>query len=277
METIITETKKNTNLVSNIDNFRSRYMEIDYDTGITVLFPSTEIYTYEHNLFRLLAESDQKKFTPRWEMRPDYASYDLYGSTIHWQLLLFVNSIHSIEDFKNLEYIFAPPLYLINKLVKDRVSKDDIYLINKKQDEFNNMFRMFARRERENTEYDKIATAENITEMNQNDALLESMQVATIEEKDDIFVLDEDDITDKLLTLSESPISISSVSLFVNNLSIPQKYGFDYVLKYDSNSEPRIVSWLDTDVTGGKSNMKYILSVGDEIHVKYVYEIDHTA
>ena len=83
METIVTEAKKNTNLISDIDNFRSRYMEIDYDTGTTVLFPSMEIYTYEHNLFRLLADSEQVRFIPKWEMRPDYASYDLYGSTIH--------------------------------------------------------------------------------------------------------------------------------------------------------------------------------------------------
>jgi hypothetical protein len=39
----------------------------------------------------------------------------------------------------------------------------------------------------------------------------------------------------------------------------------------------RIVSWRDIDCIGGKSNMKYILSAGDELRIKYIYEVEHSS
>jgi hypothetical protein len=124
VETIVFEAERNTKVTLDLDNLRYRYTDIDLIRGLEVIFPDFEIFTYEINFFNLIYRSIPVTFKPRWDRRPDYASFDLYGTNIFWTLLLFLNQIHSIEDFTNLETIIYPPYNSIVDLVKDKISED---------------------------------------------------------------------------------------------------------------------------------------------------------
>ena len=130
MASIIGEVRRNVSLATDIDSFRSRYLDVIYDykgnIDIEVYFPAFSIYAYDKNFFVLLAKSKKEKFKPRWQQRPDYTSHDIYGSVIYWPLILYVNRINSIEDYKNIETVLIPPFNIIFEISKVRVPVDDI-------------------------------------------------------------------------------------------------------------------------------------------------------
>ncbi len=255
-----------------LDNFRSRYVEIDWSTGRSVIFPSFEIYAYEHHFFRLLSEAKKETFKPRWEKRPDYASFDMYETEVYWTLLLFVNNIFSIEDFVDLDFIFVPPMNLVRSIVDDRVSKSEIEVINKETIAPVNIFKMFARRQITKTQNDNNQMIENIKSMNSVN-IDDLITTKLLDEKIENITLTENDLVNQYIILPNNVLNETSIVLFVGDFSIPQKYGYDYVLKYDSNINLNIVSWQDADCIGRKSNMKYLLVEGDILHIKYVYQV----
>lgn len=126
MQSIKHEAKRNAELSTNIDNFRTRYKETSYDGTIDVTFPAGNIKTLDRNLFKLLAESNLVTFEPRWHQRPDYVSIDYYNTPMFWQLILYINRISSIEDFRDLENIYVPPFSLIVDIMRDRVPSTEI-------------------------------------------------------------------------------------------------------------------------------------------------------
>lgn len=119
-ETIHSETTNNANLVANVDNIRSRNLEVDLDTDVQVLYPSFEIFPYEINLFSLLKDSIRADFNIKWTQRPDYVSLEYFNTTVFWPLILFMNQIDNIENFKNLDKILIPSYSSILELVRSR-------------------------------------------------------------------------------------------------------------------------------------------------------------
>lgn len=98
-----------------IEKFGTRYKtDNDYFT-----FPSPSLDTINKNLYYLLKNSTEKEFEQKYRYRPDYLSYDEYGTTILWQLLLYVNNVFSTEDF-DLQTVIVPTLdaiiYILNDL-----------------------------------------------------------------------------------------------------------------------------------------------------------------
>jgi hypothetical protein len=126
MQSIKSEAKRNAELATDIDNFRSRYTEISYGGTLDVTFPAGDIESLDKNLFRLLAGSELVIFKPSWYQRPDYVSFEYYNTTIFWIIILYVNRIASIEDFVDLDKIYIPPFNLIIDIMKDRVPESQI-------------------------------------------------------------------------------------------------------------------------------------------------------
>jgi len=126
MQSIKHEAKRNAELSTNVDNFRSRYKESSYEGTIEVSFPAGNIKTLDKNLFKLLAGSNKVTFKPTWHQRPDYVSIEFYNTTMFWQLILYINRIPSIEDFRDLETIYVPPFNLIVDIMRDKISKTEI-------------------------------------------------------------------------------------------------------------------------------------------------------
>jgi len=272
MFTIKNDAKQKSSKIHSLDNFRSRYVEIDWETGRSVIFPACEIYAYEKHFFRLLSESKKETFKPRWEKRPDYASFDMYGTETYWTLLLFVNNIYSIEDFIDLDFIFVPPINLVNSIIDDRVKETEIEVINKEKVAPDNIFKMFSRREISKTQIDNGQMIENIKALNTVN-IEDLITTRLIDETIEHITLTETDLVNQYIILTNNVINESSIVLFIGDFSIPQKYGYDYVLKYDSSSNLNIVSWADADCIGKKSNMKYLLVEGDLLHIKYIYQV----
>lgn len=86
-------------------------------------FPDPNLETIEKNLFYLLKNSEEVDFELQYKYRPDYVSADYYGTTILWQLLMYVNGIFSIEDF-DLTTIVIPSMTAIVFILQDQYSME---------------------------------------------------------------------------------------------------------------------------------------------------------
>ena len=115
MITIDVLSKLNNRSLANIDNMTDRYRT---ENGIYT-FPNPSMWVIEKNLYHLLENSVYKEFEKKYKMRPNYLSYDEYGSTIYDKLLMYVNSIQSVEDF-DLDVVIIPSYDAIVEMVKDR-------------------------------------------------------------------------------------------------------------------------------------------------------------
>lgn len=109
------EAKRQLQSPLDIEKFGQRYKtENGYYT-----FPDPNLETIDKNLFYLLRNSDEIEFELKYKYRPDYLSYDQYGTTILWELLMYVNSVFSLEDF-DLTTVVIPSLDAITFILKDQ-------------------------------------------------------------------------------------------------------------------------------------------------------------
>jgi len=81
-------------------------------------FPAPELATIEKHVFFLLRNSSIEKFAPKYKYRPDYLSFDKYGTTVLWQLLLYINGVPSVEDF-DMKEVVIPSIQAIIEINKD--------------------------------------------------------------------------------------------------------------------------------------------------------------
>jgi len=96
----------------------SNMSEIYKTSNDIFTFPSPELTTIEKNLYFLLRNSTQEDFKQKYKYRPDYLSYDQYGTTMLAFLLMFVNSVSCIEDF-NLDTVIIPGISSIIDMCRD--------------------------------------------------------------------------------------------------------------------------------------------------------------
>ena len=90
-------------------------------------FPDPNLETIEKYLFYLLKNSEEVEFDgSRYTYRPDYVSYDFYGTPSLDKFIMFVNGIRTVEDFIGLKTIVVPSLDAITFMLKDNFdpSKD---------------------------------------------------------------------------------------------------------------------------------------------------------
>lgn len=81
-------------------------------------FPDPNLEVIDKNLFYLLRNSTEIEFESQYKYRPDYLSYDQYGTTILWEVIMYVNSVFSVEEF-NLDRVILPSLQAIVFSLKD--------------------------------------------------------------------------------------------------------------------------------------------------------------
>jgi len=87
-------------------------------------FPDPNLLTIDKNLFYLLKNSKEVDFELKYRFRPDYLSFDYYNTTILWELLMYVNSIFSVEDF-DLTKVAIPSMEAITFIIQDQFVVDD--------------------------------------------------------------------------------------------------------------------------------------------------------
>lgn len=114
-QSIEVESNQNVRLPIGIDFMRTRYKT----ESEIFSFPSPEIATIDKYMFYLLRYSTQKKFEIKYSMRPDYLSYDEYGTVLLGQLLMVVNGVFCVEEF-NLENVVIPDFQAITYICQDK-------------------------------------------------------------------------------------------------------------------------------------------------------------
>jgi hypothetical protein len=119
--TIDQESRQRIRIPFDIDNMCARYKT---DSEIYV-FPSFSLWTIQKNLFYLLRNSVLVEFDPKYKYRPDYMSYDEYGTVSLSYLLMYINSVDCIEDF-DLNSVIIPSLSSIVDICKDKFPKLDV-------------------------------------------------------------------------------------------------------------------------------------------------------
>lgn len=95
---------------SNVDNYRLLYSIKEEDPdGETFLvkFVAPKLLAFENYRFYLLKNSVIKPLQPNFYYRPDYLSFEEYGTINWWALLLYINDVPTLEDF-TIENILVP-------------------------------------------------------------------------------------------------------------------------------------------------------------------------
>jgi len=118
------EAKRNSMLSVDIDNFKTKYRESEDD--LDVVFPSFDIGVFDDNFFILLTKPKSVKFEARWVQRPGTVSKEFYNTEIFWPLILYINQVYSMEDFKGFDEILILPYESVLELVKSKKTSEEI-------------------------------------------------------------------------------------------------------------------------------------------------------
>jgi hypothetical protein len=111
---ISTEATQNLQSPLDIENFGQRWKTSNnYFT-----FPDPNLLTLDKNLYYLLRHSEEIKFNGKYKYRPDYLSYDYYGTVMLWEMLLYVNNVFSLEDF-DLNTVVIPSFEAVTFILQD--------------------------------------------------------------------------------------------------------------------------------------------------------------
>ena len=106
--------------------FEVDYMGPRYKTTSGIYtFTSPSLWSIQKNIFFLVSNSVMVEFDPKYKMRPDYLSFDEYGTVALWYLLMYVNSVYSIEDF-DLNSVIIPTIESVIAICQDKFSKLDV-------------------------------------------------------------------------------------------------------------------------------------------------------
>ena len=265
-QTIETDARRNSKLRADLDNFRSKYIEVDFEVGLSVKFPSGEIWAYEQNFFSAIANAKVVPFKPRWSMRPDYVSFDVYGTEIYWSLILFVNGIMSIEDFHDLETIIIPDASSLLSVIRHKLPSDSVVqVISNPPPIVDQSLSLLTRSPMDDLELQQIAAESNL-----QDAVATPTTTIELINLEETFELEPIDITNAYVDLQYVPINATSISMYVDNFNIPQRYGYDYILKADSFGSNKRISWKLDDVIG--TGLQDVFETGTTVKITYIYE-----
>jgi hypothetical protein len=113
--TIDADARTRRKLATNIDNFRRRYSTTDSDKDVYFVSPSYSIL--DRFKYVLLNRSNRYDLEEKYYYRPDYLSFDQYGTTTLWPILLYINNVPSIEQF-NISEVIIPDLSAITDLAR---------------------------------------------------------------------------------------------------------------------------------------------------------------
>ena len=116
---IDTEARQNVRQPIGIDHMRDRYRT----SSEIYTFPSPTLETIEKNMFFLLKNSEYKQFELKYNYRPDYLSFDEYGTVLLDKLLMFVNGVFTVEEFL-LDKVVVPSHQAVVAICQDKFPLD---------------------------------------------------------------------------------------------------------------------------------------------------------
>lgn len=272
---------RNSKISTDIDNFKDRYIDIDNKLELSVILPGFDIRTFDKNLFLLLAQSELVDFNIKWEMRPDYVSYEYYGIEIYWPLIMYVNNCFLLEEFKSFDKILIPPRESITELGRYReVDKSILPLlepekINIKAIQF---FKNYPYSGKLNS---KLIANQNLSNLNDTTAI--DPPTSSTATESITYTINSTHLENKYIDLPTPPDSITSLFIYYNNFKIPLKYNFDYILTFNSNNENVRITWDSNSILSAKekfdpsinnnTGIRRLIKLNDTLIIKYTTTI----
>ena len=255
MATIQFEAIKNKNLITDVDKCRQKYFETVDDVKVKFISPSFKLY--DQFYYYLIKNSSYISLDKKYYYRPDYLSFDTYGTETLWPLLLYLNDKSSIEDFHNM-YCYIPYYSSILKMieyinVKDVINLDNI--VYKPSSTFN--FSLYSSKT-------KIPSSTSNDEVTREE---ETPLPSFIRQK---FILNDTNIFNKYVDLAYTPI-VETVNLKIVGQNIVLTYDEHYTIVEDSYGNLRRLIWTDTDNFMG-GGLESILTINMILNVEYARE-----
>lgn len=118
--TIDEESRQRSRLAIDINFSGNRYQT----TNKFFTFPSPSLEMIDQHLYYLLKNSEEKEFERQYLMRPDYLSFDEYGTVALAQMLMYVNTVPSLEAF-DLQTVIVPTFSAVVEMLKDKFPIQD--------------------------------------------------------------------------------------------------------------------------------------------------------
>jgi hypothetical protein len=118
--TITQESRQRSNLAIDINFSGNRYRT----NNMLFTFPSPTLEMFDQYLYYLLKNSEEKEFERQYVMRPDYLSFDEYGTVALAQMLMYVNTVPSLEQF-DLQTVIVPSFSAVVEMLKDKYPIQD--------------------------------------------------------------------------------------------------------------------------------------------------------
>lgn len=113
--TIDKESRNRARLSIDVDFSADRYKT---ENGLFT-FPAPVLETIDKNLYFLLKNSKTIQLNKKYYGRPDYLSYDEYGTVALANLLMYINNVQSLENF-NIANVIVPTYSAISTILKDK-------------------------------------------------------------------------------------------------------------------------------------------------------------
>jgi len=249
MALIDIESKLLSNAPNDIDKLRKLY--ITKEDGIRILFVSPYLWEYEKHRHYLLKHSIQRDLDSKYYYRPDYLSFDAYGSVVYWQLLLFMNNVSCIEEFK-IDSVIIPNSNAILELVNR--SEDHSVPINLDvSDPLISIPKVYEPTYEGHVETSPEALPKLLPWIRET------------------YILSEDDINNQYIILGHIPI-ISSIICRVKNEIIAPIYDVHWNVKMNTDTAKlNIFTWHKDDVNIGVG-LKDKLLIDSILEIQYQIE-----
>lgn len=273
---IALESKRNSKLVSDQDNYRFKYIQKFKEQDLSIFFSGFELFAYEKNYFYLLSQSTKYDFKPDWIMRPDYTSYDVYGNVLFWPLVLFMNNIASLEEFRDISYVLLPSRDAVLEVTKDRIV-EDAYNVTEVKPLFPDRFLGIPvpQSEERLKYYKKYSPDMSDSKQIRSNYMLQNFQESTNKQKVKLlvgvretrdFTITEENVQSFYLDLPHTGINSTTLVVTLGGFNTPLKYGYDYRLTTNNNMQYVRLTW-----NINSSVLKSLLTANDTLTISYVY------
>jgi hypothetical protein len=248
-------------LNSDIDRYRGRYKTYEEQLDgkrISISFVTPSLTIYDRFRFYILQHSTKKHLTLKNKYRPDYVSYEEYGTTNWWTLILYINDIPCIEEFDK-DDILVPSLDCIIKLTEFYSEIQEIKEYN--SDDYNSTVKPILY----SLPADNIGNLNDTIEELTTTVTKNTLDIESSRFRREEFLMDIPSLRLRYIDLSTEPIENTI------NLTVKDKpsftYGKHYKLIWNGDSHNRI-TWDPTIISG--SGMIFRLKENDIIQVNYV-------
>ena len=95
-------------------------------------------------------------------------------------------------------------------------------------------------------------------------------------EKTESITLTVTDIKNKYIDLQHVPTNASTISLRLNNLSINQRYNYDYTLIHNGSNELKRISWNSSDIITNSSNPTIVANMANYLRIGTVVKLTYS-